>query len=189
MFNKLKQGKAWFSGKRILLLILVVPIALLGSAIYRFAKQDSRMQDEFERQIRITAFNEKITLLRLYIKNAESAERGYAISGDPKFAENFDAFIDSINTIYSGIRQLETNSTDPVDAALLLRSDSLVKQKIAFMQQVKLLGDKNNIKEATALIETGRGLYLADSLTKINKQIKGTVTRTDVIVPAIPNYV
>jgi len=175
MHKQLKKLVVWFSRKRILLFVLIFSLAILGAAIYRFAKQDNWLEDEFAKQEQNIELTKEITELSLYIKNAESAERGYAISGNRIFVEKFDAGIDSIHAIYKQVQQLENRNEDDTDVVLFLASDSLIKQKIAFMQRVKKLCDNNDCKAAAALIATNQGEKLSDLIALINRQINANI--------------
>lgn len=175
MHKQVKQIAGWFSRARVLLFVLIFSMVLLGSVIARFALQNNWLEVEFANQVRTTELNNQVTMLRLYIKNAESGERGYAISGDRIFVEKFDATIDSIRAIYKQVQQLENRNEDDTDAVLFLASDSLVKQKIAFMQRVKKLCDNNDCKSAAALIATNQGEKLSDSIALINQQINANI--------------
>ncbi|MDX2046743.1 MAG: PAS domain S-box protein, partial [Chitinophagaceae bacterium] len=126
-------------------------------------------------QIQNIELNSGIAKLNLYLKKAESADRGYIISGNPEFLETFDADIDSIYAIYLSIQQLQNRKDHEQDGLLFMKSDKLIKQKIAFMQRIKLLCDQHNNKAAAALLATNEGLHLADSILKINKQISDNI--------------
>ncbi len=175
MHKQIKQIAGWFSRARVLLFVLIFSMVLLGSVIVRFALQNNWLEVEFANQVRTTELNNQVTMLRLYIKNAESGERGYAISGDRIFVEKFDATIDSIRATYKQVQQLDKRNEDDSDVTLFLKSDSLIQQKIAFMQRVKMLCDNNNRKAAMALIATHKGLNLSDSITKINNRINSNI--------------
>ena len=175
MGGQVKIMPGYFRKKRVLLTGLVFSLALLGTAMYLFAKKNNWLHHEFNSQARATEMNNNVTLLRLYIKNAESAERGYAITGDKKFIEIFDSNIDSIHATYKQVQHLENRENDKIDYAQFLKSDSLVEQKIAFMRRVKLLCDNNDFKAARALIATNVGLNLSDSITAINKKINNEI--------------
>jgi PAS domain S-box-containing protein len=171
MHKQLKQLVAWIGRKRVLLFVLIFSVAILGAVIYHFAEQDNWLKNEFAKQVQNIELNKEITVLSLYIKSTESAERGYVISGNRVFVEKFDAGIDSIRAIYKQVQQLANRNKDDTDAVLFLASDSLVKQKIAFMQRVKKLCDNNDCMAAATLIATNQGEKLSDSIALINRQI------------------
>ncbi len=171
MHKQLKQIVTGIGRKKILLFVLIFSMVLLGAAIYGFAKQNNWLEDEFAKKIKNNDLNNELAKLSLYIKNAESANRGYAISGNRKYVENFDAGIDSIRAMCKQVQQLVNRNEYNSDLALFLKSDSLIEQKIAFMQRVKSLCDNHDCNTAVALIASNEGLHLSDSIAKINKQI------------------
>lgn len=171
MHKQLKQMMVWLSRKRVLLFVLFFSIMFLGSAMYRFAWQNKWLEEEFTKQVKSNDLNNQFAKLSFYIKNAESADRGYVISGDPKFVLNFSATIDSIRATYLQIKQFENRENEIVKAAMYLKADSFIEHKIAFMQLVKSLCDDNDCKAAAALIATNKGVNLSDSITGITTRI------------------
>jgi PAS domain S-box-containing protein len=171
MHRQLKQLVVWGSRKRVLLFVLIFSMSLLGSIIYRFAEQNKRLEKEFNTQAQNIDLNKQITELSLLIKNAGSAGQGYNISEDPKFAETYIASIDSIVAINQKIQQREIRYEDASVDSLFMASDSLIQQKVAFMQRIKSLYDNHESKAAADLIGTNKGVYLSHSISEINKQL------------------
>ncbi|MDP4264939.1 MAG: PAS domain S-box protein [Bacteroidota bacterium] len=161
--------------KRVLLLVLIFSMILLGSVIGRFAAQNKWLEDEFATQVQNTEQDNELAMLSLYMKAGESAEQGYAISGDRKFMESFDSGIDSIRSAYLQVQQLEKRKKGLQNDALFARYDSLVRQEYVQMQQIKTLSDENDRKAARALIATNKGLILSDSIAKISKEISDKI--------------
>lgn len=175
MYQQLNGIVKWLSRKRVMLFVLIFSMTVLSLVIYRFASQNNWLEAEFDTQVQNVQLNEEIAELILYIKMAESADRGYAISGNPEFVKNFDATIDSIRAIYLEVQQLENRQTDQTDGAPFMKSDSLIQKKIAFMQHVKSLCDQHEFKASANLIAGNEGLHLADSIAGINKQISDNI--------------
>ena len=171
MHKQLQHTVKWVNSKKKILFVLFFLMALLGTAIYRFVVQNNWMEEEFIRQTQHIEVNNQLSKLSLYIKNAESANRGYAIAGDKKFIQNFDITIDSIRSAYLQVKQLDNQMIDVEGASLFIQSGKLIERKIDFMKQVKSLCDNNNCQAALALISTNKGQQLSDSITKINNQI------------------
>ncbi|TAL48108.1 MAG: hypothetical protein EPN92_04100, partial [Chitinophagaceae bacterium] len=93
MHKQLKKISIWLTRKRALLFVLILSMALLGYVSYHFAAENNWLEDEFASQGQSMELNNELARLSIFIKITESANRGYAISGDRKFIENFDATI------------------------------------------------------------------------------------------------
>lgn len=171
MYKQLQRTVKWVNSKKKILFVLFFLMALLGTAIYRFVVQNNWMENEFSKQTKNIQLNNELSKLSLYIKNAESATRGYAIAGDKKFIQNFDITIDSIRSAYLQVKQLDIRKIEVDGVSLFIQSDKLIERKIDFMKRVKSLCDNNNCQAALALISTKKGQQLADSITTINNQI------------------
>lgn len=165
----------WFNRKRSLSFVLIFALTMLGTAIYFFSKQNSWLEGEFAKEIQSTELNNKVTKLSLHIKNAESQERGYVLSGNRKYLEPFDTLIDSIIAINSTIQQQESRKEERVIDMLLIELDSLIKQKIGSIKQAKSVYETDEHKAPSALSALNEGLHLSDSITKITTLISDMI--------------
>lgn len=154
-----------------IIFVLIFAIAMIVTGMYRFEQQNKRLKYQFTKQIQDNELKNTLTQLFLYIKEAESANSGYAISGDKEFFKNFDPGIKLIRATYLRLQYLQSRDENKIEAALFVRSDSLMQQKIAWLQLVKKYCDNHNRKAALALIAEERELRLTDSITKVNNQI------------------
>ena len=171
MHRQLQQISKKYTRKSGLLLVLIFSLLLLGTVFYRYESQNNLLKESFAKQMQDIELKSSFTQLSLYIKDAESANRGYAISGDRKFDENFNTDINSIHIIYKQLQHLQNRKESKIDTTLFAKSDSLMQQRIAWMQVINTLCDDGNRKAALALIVTNKGLDLSDSITKINSKI------------------
>ncbi len=171
MHRQLQQISKKYTRKSGLLLVLIFSLLLLGAVIYRYESQNNWLKNDFAKQVQGFQLNNAFAQLRLYIKDAESANRGYAISGDKKFDEEFDTTIDSIRTAYLLLQHLQNRKESEIDTTLFARSDSLMQQKIAWMLRINTLCDDGDRKAALALFATNKGVGLSDSIRKINSKI------------------
>ncbi len=80
----------WFNRRRVLLFVLFFSVAFLGAAIFLLTSKNNLLKNEYEKQKTYIQQKEAFEKLGLYIKTAETANRGYALSGDKKFIESFD---------------------------------------------------------------------------------------------------
>jgi two-component system sensor histidine kinase UhpB len=170
-----KQVSTWLSRKRILLFALLISITILGLAIYAFEHQNKWLETDYNKQNELAVQEGKFNDMFLSIQAAEAAVRGYAGTGNKRFIKNFDSVINSILAKYNNLKEFQDRESSSVDSALFVSLDSLVKQKIGFMEEIKRLCDADNCKEALALLATERGIMLSDSMIKVNEKTSSVI--------------
>ena len=165
-----KHVEMWLNKKRVLLFVLFFSVAFLVAAIFLITSKNNLLKNEFEKQETYILQKEAFEKLGLYIKTAESESRGYALSGNKKFIEDFDATIDSIYNVDRIIQNEEDSEEKTKNAARLVLQDSLIHLKVAFMQLTNALSVANR-DSAKLLIAGGRGVRLYDSITAISQAV------------------
>ncbi|MEO6539892.1 MAG: PAS domain S-box protein [Ferruginibacter sp.] len=168
MSNSFILNPAWFTRKRILLAALLFSLILLGSVVYWFALQNKWLIADYHKQNEMSIEQDKFQDLFLSIQSAESASRGYAGSGNPKFMTGFPGMIDSIRSHFRQLTKFQDTRHSAIDPVLFSQLDRLVKDKIEFMLLVKQLCEKNKCDTARSLIATAKGLLLTDSILAIH---------------------
>ncbi len=151
-----------------LLFSLCFSLVILSSVVYWFALQNKWLITAYNKQNEMSVEQDKFEELIFDIQTAESASRGYAGSGNPKFMVGFPSQIDSIR---AGLRQLtrfQDKGQSTIDPALFVQLKMLVHEKIKFMQRVSTLCEMGDCDLALTLIATERGLVLTDSILSIH---------------------
>ncbi len=169
MPHTLKLNPAYFTRKRMLLVALFFSLIILGSAVYWFAPQNKWLIADYHKQNEMSAEQDKFEDLFLDIQTAESALRGYAGSGNPRFITNFQSLINSIRTNCSQLKKYQDIGHSSIDPVLFAKLDKLTMDKIEFMQQVKKLCELNDFTAAMSLIATEKGLVLSDSIVAVHQ--------------------
>ncbi|HWR33454.1 MAG TPA: PAS domain S-box protein, partial [Chitinophagaceae bacterium] len=146
-------------------------ILFMGAAIYYYMTQGTRLKNEYDKQTGYVARINASDELGLHIKTAESAIRGYLLTGDPVFAHEFKPSINSVRSAFLRLQQLQKREENKSGTPEFAISNSLLNRKIAFMEQVYNYCEENNRPAAQILMEGGEGRMLSDSITKINLQI------------------
>ena len=123
---------------------------------------------DYHKQNEMSAEQDKFEDMFLNIQTAESAVRGYAGSGNPRFIAGFPTFIDSIRSNYRQLQRFQDINHSSIDPVLFSKLGKLVKDKIEFSQQVKDLCESNDFTAARSLISTEKGLLLTDSILAIH---------------------
>jgi signal transduction histidine kinase/CHASE3 domain sensor protein len=106
---------------------------------------------------------QKLSDLRLLIRRAESASRGYLISNDPNFVREFEESRDQITPALDGL--IETTRDNPVQTRLLDNSRELIARRLAVSAEAVRLqaaGDTAGIAAMNARAE-GRAVMSAIS--------------------------
>lgn len=167
-----------FTKKRILLSALVLSLTVLCSVIFWVALQNKWLIANYNKQNEMSAEQDKFEDLFLNIQSAESAIRGYAGSQNPRFITRFPAYIDSIRNNYRQLQKFQDLNSSSIDPMLFLKLDTLIKQKIDHMWQVKKLCETNDFESAVSLIATAKGLILTDSILAIHHAANTSMLRS-----------
>lgn len=165
------QQASYFRRKQSMILLFIVSVLLLAAALFLFSRKSAELKQELTDHQETTELKEAFTRLNLLLKDAELADRGYALSGDNNFLNNLQTIITSLIAEYQQIRHLENRGNNQSEIALFLKSDSLFGEKIAFMRQVLHLNSRDERDAILELLKTHRGIILADSITQISSRI------------------
>ncbi len=171
MKTDFKQIASSSRKKIILAALLCVALASIAAAIYLFATQNHRLQQEFATQIETIRLQDEIDNTKFHLKEAEAGVRGYAVTGDRSFIENVETANISIRNLYQNSTVSRYRQNNRAFDLSFLQLSSLVKRRIDFNTQVIALCDSNQHQSARALIATKKGLKLSDSIGKINTQM------------------
>ena len=137
-----------------------VPLVLFALALW-FGSEYQRLGSGEDDTRRAYARQLLISELFSSIKDAETGQRGYVLTGD-------DAFLGPYRTGQEAVRQsfaqLRSGSIDPAERRQLDRLQVLVDAKIAEMQRVIDMRDSAGLDAAAAIVRAGRGKRLMDDI-------------------------
>jgi len=165
----LKLNPAWFTRKRINIFTLLLSLIILCSVVYWFAIQNKWLIADYHKQNEMSVEQDKFEEMFLNIQSAESAVRGFAGSGNPRFIAGYPSFIDSIRSNLRHLQRFQDVNNSSINPVLFSKLDKLVKDKIDFTRQVKQLCEKSDFTAAMSLISTEKGLLLTDSILAIHQ--------------------
>jgi len=163
LFPNLRRKKSIF-------IMVVFSVLLAAAALFLFTRKSKELKQEFASQQEVSELKDAFTRLNLYLQDVELADREFALSGNMAFLKNMESLIDSLLSTYGQIQRLQNRQVHIADTALFLKSDSLFDDKISFIQQLKTFRNDNNHAAAIALLQTRRGIVLADSIRQINSR-------------------
>jgi len=171
------------SQRPLLLLLLITPVSLVIELIIGFGiYQNIRTINKAE---------EKNSKLDLYLRNnskytsyAESAQRGYLLTGETKFR-------DSINADMNEIRKNEAyydTLPDDVKSRNISGIQNLSKRKHAIIALTVGLYDQGEKDSALLIVKTGLGIRLMDSLRAATTAIRNEFAEQVTLHKTRENY-
>lgn len=170
MYKEKLHNEGPMKRKGVLLFVLFFAVALLGAAIFIVTYKNSSLSSEYQRREKYIKEKELLDNLNLNIRDAESASRGYVLTGNIAFLENISKTTD---TVYSALQQillLQQTTSNARNSLLFSKIDSLVKLKMSFIQRQLVLAYADKQK-AVALIGTTHGKQLADAIVSVSDDI------------------
>ncbi len=96
------------------------------------------------------------------LKDAETGQRGYILSGDLPFLEPYDAALRDIPRHLQTLQQAVAGDAAQLTAVLRVRG--LTEQKLAFIAETIELRRRGELVQALQLVRSGRGKQLMDEI-------------------------
>ncbi|MGA2395574.1 MAG: methyl-accepting chemotaxis protein, partial [Candidatus Lustribacter sp.] len=158
---------------KLVLAMAIGPIALLVVGAISFTNTRTLIDAEsaFNHQIDIRS---SIKTLGEGMLGAESAQRGYLLTGNLTYLAPFDAAATTANENADAFVRLTAN--DPGQQARALSLRSLVRAKLAELKETIALRRTRGAAAALAVVETNRGKTIMD---QINAQSNAAIAEVD----------
>jgi PAS domain S-box-containing protein len=96
--------------------------------------------------------------------NAETGQRGYVITGQPRFLEPFETGIRQLPQHLAAVRRLTADN--PRQQARLDSLAPILEARLAFTREVVRLREREGMAPAVALVATDRGKRLMDDIRR-----------------------
>ena len=109
------------------------------------------------------------------VKDAESAERGYIISGDNSYLELYHRAADDIPRTLTRLSQL--TSDNPSQQQRLQQLGSLVEQRTAVLAEAVRQRGASGFDAAQAVVIAGKGRVVMDQIRETSRQIENEESR------------
>lgn len=170
MHKEQKQKWIVMSRKRVLLFVFFIAIALLGTATFIVTQKNRWLSKEYNRREEFIGKRDLLAGINLNIREAESGARGFVLTGNRLFIAGIDKTIDSINQATRQVLLLHSSPVKHKNTLLFSRLDSLVKLRVALLQEAVLLAETDR-KKATEHIATARGKQLTDQVATVSNEI------------------
>jgi PAS domain S-box-containing protein len=105
----------------------------------------------------------KLSDVRLEVRRAESAARGYALSGDPRLAAEYSEVLDRIEPAFAEL--MEAIKDNPAQAELLESTRPIVSQRLVVTSELVRLRQTGDTAGIVALVSQGRGRSSMETIT------------------------
>jgi len=109
------------------------------------------------------------------IKDLQDGTKGYLITEREGFVEMYQSGAQAIPPELENLKALTSNNED--EKAQMLALENLVNQKLLFHKEVLRLHREKSAAAATAMINTGQGLQLANEIQLLAKEMVQTESR------------
>ena len=104
----------------------------------------------------------KLADLRLLIRSAESAARGFVVAGDPGLVNQYNAARDRIGPAFA---ELKTDVRDnPAQAQLLAETEAIVVRRLAVTSELMRLQSAHDVEGLAALVKKAEGRSLMETV-------------------------
>lgn len=103
------------------------------------------------------------------LKDAETGQRGFVITGDESFLEPYQSATDTIQTVVKELREL--TSDNPNQQKRIDEVEPLIAAKLAELKETIDLRRKGNLEETNKVIRNGEGKKIMDNLRAVLGQM------------------
>lgn len=144
-----------------LVALVLIPAAFfaIGLLVFSQFSASQRMQVEIEQSYSVRT---QISRVFSLAQDAETGQRGYILTGQPRFLEPYLAGAGGLNAQLGALEGLTAQS--PAQHARLRRLSGLVQAKIAEMSRLIRVRDEQGQDAAEAGVSSGRGQTLMDAI-------------------------
>jgi PAS domain S-box-containing protein len=142
-------------------------LMLLGGFLYREWRQYNRANTDGARSREIDA---AVGMLRTTLIDAETGQRGFLLTGEPRYLEPYDQAVQAIPGQLAKVRSLFV--TRQGETAQVTRLNDLVGQKLAELYQTIELYRTHGSASALALVLSDRGKWSMDEIRALCAEIQ-----------------
>lgn len=159
----------WTFGRRIAVGFMIPCLLLVGIGAVAY-RSISSLTSTSQLVAHTQQVMEHIAEVLSLLKDAETGQRGYVITGDEAFLDPYQAGISSIPNVVKDLRRLTADS--PNQQTRLDQAEPLVAAKLAELKQTIELRRKGNLEDTTKVIRMGEGKKQMDDLRTVLGQME-----------------
>ena len=104
------------------------------------------------------------------LKDAETGQRGYVITGQAVYLEFFEPALSSLPSLVDRLRRLTADN--PRQHASIVELDGLIQRKASELREVVRLRRDSGVEAAASRVATGEGRRLMDEIRRVVASIK-----------------
>ncbi len=155
------MGQDWTFGRRVATgfaftgLILAIVAAVGYFSTSRLIETQQWVKHTYE-------VRQSLSELMFLLSDAESAQRGFVLSGKPEFLEPYRSAVSKTPEVYSRLRQLTSDNREQQQRLEVLRP--LLDSKLERMRQTVETRTNGGFEPATKLVQDGGGKELMDQV-------------------------
>src|SRR5882757_3237366 len=112
---------------------------------------------------------EHIASLLGLLKDAETGQRGFVITGDETFLEPYRTSVASIDKVVKGLRQLTVDN--PNQQKRIEEAESLIAEKLAELKRTIEMRRKGTFEETAKIVRSGEGKKFMDDIRRLTDQM------------------
>ena len=163
------MNRSWTLGKRIAagFALAFVLLAIIGAVAYRSIITLSQASYSVARSH--VVLESLVNVVNL-LQDAESAGRGYIITGDESFIAPHQQVGNEIAAAMNELRKLTADNS--VQQKLIDQAEPVVAAKLSWVKRINDMRKAREIEQVTKLIQTGEGKKLMDDLQRILGEIE-----------------
>jgi methyl-accepting chemotaxis protein len=156
--------RSWTFGKKISLgfALSFALLAVIGAIAYWSINVLSRTSYSVARTYVVL---ERVAGVLSLLKDAETGQRGYIITGDESYLEPYQAAGTAIATTVDELREL--TSDNPAQQKRIGQAEPLIAAKLAELKRTIEMRRNRDIEQATKTIQAGEGKKIMDDLRRI----------------------
>ena len=112
---------------------------------------------------------ERVSEVLSLLKDAETGQRGFVITGDEAFLEPYQSGTSNVHTVVKELREL--TSDNPNQQKRIDEAEPLIAAKLAELKQTIDLRRKGNVEETNKIVRGGEGKKIMDNLRAVLAQM------------------
>lgn len=155
-------------------LIIVTSLALIGVEIYLAVGKTPEVVGDHELVVHTFEVINTARLLESSVKNAETGQRGFLITGNPRYLDAYSMGVHAAPDLLARLKQLTVDSPDQQHRLLILEHQ--INIKLSELKQTVKLRKSKGFELARQIVETDVGF---NAMNTISGLIDETITAED----------
>jgi len=159
----------WTFGKKIAagFALSFVLLAIIGAVAYRSL---SSLTDTSHLVTHTHEVLEHIAEVLSLLKDAETGQRGYLVTGEDPYLEPYQGAIDGLPRVVKELRQL--TSDNPNQQKRLDEAEPVITRRLTVLREIIDVRKKGGLEQAAKTMQSGEGKRLMDDLRRILAQME-----------------